>query len=437
MVGRRGNYLYRENGRGNWKIRLQPPGEKQVRRSLGTPHRDEAEILAADIIRRHKLSLLKRRANGDVDALVHHNTVPFYEPGEHRQRDGGRIIATPSSVAFYDAQGVLLREERNQKTVHLSYNLTNPIGREAARQKLFTSDDDRASKKDDAIIAAWVELQEVSDTVETTGRTAVRLFTGISGKPLAKATGEDAEAFVRALKEQGKAWNTITGRIKMLRTIWNQGLKRKLLKTANPFVGVTPPKRRGAERKKIAFTSGDMQIMRANLDKLLPNDRLLWLWLAQTGMRMHEPFTVRGEECDEGVRFIRLGSETKTEESERTVPIPDSILPLLPAKIIGPVLPQNKSAVKWASDRLNTWIHDVCGISQKDDFRSDKYPEGRQQKTLHCLRHRAKSRLRALEDEGCPSWVRDELMGHGGKKTEGDKYGEPPIKIMKKWMERI
>jgi hypothetical protein len=46
-----------------------------------------------------------------------------------------------------------------------------------------------------------------------------------------------------------------------------------------------------------------MKVARENLHKLGDDDQLLWILLAQTGMRLSEPFAIEEEFRQDGVRF--------------------------------------------------------------------------------------------------------------------------------------
>ena len=54
-------YLFRRKDSDNWYVRLQPPGQKVIERSLGTPDAKAEEIAAADIIKQHKQLMYPRR----------------------------------------------------------------------------------------------------------------------------------------------------------------------------------------------------------------------------------------------------------------------------------------------------------------------------------------------------------------------------------------
>jgi len=158
-----------------------------------------------------------------------------------------------------------------------------------------------------------------------------------------------------------------------------------------------------------------MSLMRRHLSDLQPGERLLWIWLANTGMRLSEPFEITEEFSEAGVRFVIIGS--KTESSRRRVPIPDAVIPLLPAKINGPLF---SGTPKHLARRTMRHMRRV-GITDE-------------RKVLHSLRHRAKDRLRA---EGCPPDIQHHILGHE-KKTVADGYGSGyPVRVLKTWMEKI
>src|ERR1039458_1487635 len=83
----RPQYLFKRKGSDNWYVRLQPPGQKIVEKSLGTSDLKLAEIAAMPLIREHKTFMYQRRPT----------VTPFwhraYEPGL-RMIDGEQVIAT-------------------------------------------------------------------------------------------------------------------------------------------------------------------------------------------------------------------------------------------------------------------------------------------------------------------------------------------------------
>ena len=99
-------YLFKRKGSDNWYVRLQPPGQKIVEKSLGTSDLKLAEITAMPLIREHKAFMYQRRPT----------VTPFwhraYEPGL-RVIDGEQVIATDRELQFLDDGGNVIRREPN------------------------------------------------------------------------------------------------------------------------------------------------------------------------------------------------------------------------------------------------------------------------------------------------------------------------------------
>src|SRR5687767_13147752 len=99
---RKGSYLFKRKGSQNWWVRFQYRWAGRTikkERSLGTPDRAEAEILAADDIKSHKLKLLtdKRSRDGTLKSTRRLR----YEPNrEHNLADGTRVIATETQLMY-------------------------------------------------------------------------------------------------------------------------------------------------------------------------------------------------------------------------------------------------------------------------------------------------------------------------------------------------
>ena len=160
-----------------------------------------------------------------------------------------------------------------------------------------------------------------------------------------------------------------------------------------------------------------MKVIRANLDKLTPADRLMVTILATTGMRLGEAFQITSEAKERGVRYVIVGS--KTEQSLRRVPLPAKLLPLLPQAVRGPLFPDDDGHC--ASSRLNRFLRKTCGITDP-------------RKVIHSFRHRAQDRLRAAE---CPQDIREAILGHE-KKTVAAGYGEGfAVPVLKRWIDKI
>lgn len=144
----------------------------------------------------------------------------------------------------------------------------------------------------------------------------------------------------------------------------------------------------------------------------------LWVILATTGMRLSEALAIVGEKSEHGVRYIQI-KKGKTKQSIRDVPLPDGFLAVRPEKIVGPLFPN--WTPKLGTQRMNRWIERI-GIKADD-------------KVIHSLRHRAKSKLRKEED--CKESIEFALLGHE-RITNAARYGKrPPMPVLKKWVDKI
>ena len=99
-------YLFRRKGSNNLYVRLQPPGQKIIEKSLGTADVKLAEIVAMPLIREHKAFMYQRRPT--VTPIWHRT----YEPGL-RMIDGEQAIVTERELQFIDASGNVVRREPN------------------------------------------------------------------------------------------------------------------------------------------------------------------------------------------------------------------------------------------------------------------------------------------------------------------------------------
>jgi hypothetical protein len=117
-MARKTDYLFQRKGSQNWHIKLQytgvlaeKMGRKRVEKTLGSPDRAEAEILAMPMIEQHKRALLEQRRAQDFSTA---GPQSRYEPGrEHQGPAGERIIATDADLIYLDANGSILKTERN------------------------------------------------------------------------------------------------------------------------------------------------------------------------------------------------------------------------------------------------------------------------------------------------------------------------------------
>ena len=125
---RKTDYLFQRPGSANWYVKLQSPG-KRVEKSLGTPDRRQAEILALPMIGEHKSALLAARPR--LETIWRHQL----EPGrEHAVPDGGRILATDRDLFYIGHNGSILGPSRMAAQPRLPSIWTNA----SACRRLFS-----------------------------------------------------------------------------------------------------------------------------------------------------------------------------------------------------------------------------------------------------------------------------------------------------------
>ena len=95
-------YLYKRAGSANWWIKLQYPvelGLRKVQKSLGTPDRREAEVLALPMIAEHRSKLFdaEQRRKGFIRA---EEVDYFYPFGEFTREDGAKGFGRHDSATF-------------------------------------------------------------------------------------------------------------------------------------------------------------------------------------------------------------------------------------------------------------------------------------------------------------------------------------------------
>lgn len=422
MRARKRDYLFQVPNSQHWRIRLQTGG-KSVVRSLGTPDRAQAEILALPLIAEHKARLLANRPRL-VDGYK-------LEPGEHTGPDGERVIATERELIYFAPDGALLRTEPNiaqrldnlpmGAVIHFG-NPTRPLRelrklgpvidmRELDRPTVATTDD-----PDYAILERYLSHANISDRFAKEARDVWALFRSKVKKPLAECDREDGALLAAHFKAEGLASATVRKKLMWLCAAVNLDMKRKNGLKFNPFSGVVPKAKHDDKVTRLPLDDADMDACKRRLGDLSEPDQLLFRLLASSGMRLSEAYEIDSDATERGVRYVIVGS--KTEQSTRRVPLPAAVLPYLPKKITGPLFAGDTPAA--ASKRLGRFL-DNCGI---DDPR----------KVIHSLRHRAQDRLRAA---GCPQDVRWALLGHE-EKTVAAGYGEGfPVRMLKQWIDKI
>jgi integrase len=415
---RKNDYIRLRPGSSNWTIRLQYPDGRDVVRSLGTPDRRQAEIMAGPMITAHKAALLAARPR--LVASWQH----AYEPGrEHVAPDGGRILATDRELFHIGHNGAITRTEPNGFAANRLENFT---GNTVAWSRLVGPNFDRlerprvaAKGDDDVILETYLKHAGIKNYYEREARAVWSLFKTLCDKPLKDASRDDGRKLAEHFDSEGLKSATITKKIGWLTAAVNLAIREGKLKF-NPFSGVVP--QRNDAQRRLPLSDADISQAKIKVDKLGDADQLLVRVLATTGMRLSEAFQIDSEGTEGGARFVIVGK--KTDQSLRRVPLPRDLLPYLPKAIKGQLFARIgtlKRTSDAASKRLMRFLRKDCGISDT-------------RKVIHSLRHRAQDRLRAAE---CPQDIRWAILGHE-EETVAAGYGEGfAVTILRKWIDRI
>jgi integrase len=408
IMSRKRDYLFQRSGSQNWYVRLQYPGgqHKPVERSLGTPDRRQAEILAMPLIQEHKARLLAARPR------LQTTWQPQYEPGrEHAGPEGQRIIAMDRELLYLDTEGRITGKATNGGP---AFQLIGGPLSVRSLAEAFTGERPKPPVKDadDAIIETYLKHANINGHSESETRAVWALYRSLVGKPLKEATRDDGRKLVEHFESQGLRSATIQKKITWLNAAVNLAIKETRL-NFNPFSGVVP--KRNDKQTRLPLDEADIRNAKRNLNRLDESNQLLFRLLAATGMRLSEAFEIDGEMKERGCRYIIVGK--KTPQSHRRIPLPTAVLPFLPRTIERPLFRGRPGA---ASTRLNRFMNEI-GITDP-------------RKVLHSLRHRAQDRLRAA---GCPVDYRWAILGHE-EKTVAEGYGKGfPVPLLKRWIDKI
>jgi integrase len=401
------SYLFLRPDSQNWHVRLQSPTGR-IEKSLGTPDRAQAEILALPYIQEHKTKLLEARPG--VQVAWRHRFLPGQE---HVTPNGERVIADDRELIFIGHNGAIIRKEPNGEfAVALPPSLRE-------QKAILRSEDQQqrqrmAASADDALIETYLKHKNLAKYFEREARTVWALYKQLTNnKPLKDSTRDDGRKLVDYFEKQNLKSASIQKKVGWLIAAVNLAIDEGKLKF-NPFSKIV--RDRNDKQRRLPLSEEDIRNLKRNLDGLDESDRLLFRVLATTGMRLSEALEIDGEMKERGVRYSIVGR--KTDQSLRRVPLPAALLPHLPRKIEGRLFPAEPRGA--ASKRLMRFLRAV-GI---DDPR----------KVVHSLRHRAQDRLRAA---GCAEDIRWAILGHE-EETVAAGYGEGyPVPMLRKWIDKI
>lgn len=414
------DYLFRRPGSKNWWVRFVYPKDmhethgRGYRKSLETADRREAEIRALPLIHEHKRKLQQfhNERNGIILTTGRSLRYPL---GEHTT-DAGRFIATPEKVYFLDETGQIVRTQANGEVLRITTDFEPAEISPAVAHLSLTPNKSKPvparRNGDDAILETWIAHNNITGFLKDEARAVWSTFQTIVGKPLKDCTRDDGRKLAGHYFEQGNKSATVDKKVGHLRAAVNLAISENKLKF-NPFSGVV--KKVNDRTDRLPLDEIDMKLVRDQFDELSQEDRLLWVLLANTGMRLGEAWHIDEEFAESNVRFVIIG--TKTDQSLRRVPLPEAVLPYLDKKISGRLFTDTE---KNSGRRLNRFIRRI-GIEDR-------------RKVLHSLRHRAKDRLRANE---CPLDIQYQLLGHEDETVASDYgLGYPVIKL-KYWLDTI
>jgi integrase len=411
------DYIFQRPGSANFWIKLRSDG-KRLEKSLGTPDKAQAVILALPMIAEHKARLLAKRPR--IETVWQHKL----EPGrEHAGSEGGKIVATDRELIHIGPNRTVTLIEPNGGFGTRIAGLERRLGVPSSGNMIGLAEGSRpvvpTKNSDDAIFQTYLDHGGKKKTglhghFRREAESVWALFKTLTGsKPLKDCTRDDGRKLVAHFQVEGLRSATIQKKVTWLNAAINLAIKEGRYKSINPFSGVAPD---GDDKmRRLPLDDGDIKACKRSLNKLDDKDQLLLRLLATTGMRLSEAFEISGEKTERDIRYVIVGN--KTEQSLRRVPLPAHVLPYLPKSIKGPLFEGSTPA---ASKRLNKYLRET-GIADTC-------------KVLHSLRHRAQDRLRAA---GCPQDVRWAILGHE-ETTVAAGYGEGfPVTLLRKWIDKI
>lgn len=431
---RKTDHIFQRPQSTSYYVRLRDANGRRFVQSLHTNDRREAEIKASPLIAEHKTRLLAARPH-IIDVWVHK-----LEPGrKHVGEDGGEIIATEKELIYIRHNGAVIKTEPNGGP-GIQLVSRDPLTVQSLARAILESDAEAfggplerptvaVKNSDDALLETYLKHNGIDGLREKQARDIWHVFKSVVNKPIKECTTDDGRAIIVHLEEQaGGEIKSATLRRRMVPLVAtvNLAIKEGKLTIVNPFSGVIP--KRDDEEERDAFNDNDMKLIRANLHRLSKSDQLLVRLLATTGLRREEAFEIDHEQMENGIRFVTIGS--KTPQSVRRVPFPKDLLPHLPKKITGQLIPGRMDT---AGKRLREWLTEIGVINPDDDERNIA--------PMHSFRHRAAQRMRAA---GVPEDVREAVGGwaNGKKKKTSRKYGNKhgagyPLAVLKKAIDKI
>jgi hypothetical protein len=399
--------------------------KRAFEKSLGTPDRREAEALAAPLIAQHKKLLVVHAARVGQPSSFRREVLRLeIEPGKYNHSDGSMTVATQREITVFHADGSM--------STRLNLKVRDDFQLDAAalppplrRAWSEAGGKERATKLDvDAeIIEEFIRERNKNADDAKLARDTLVAFKAVNGGKTISASGKmDVQALVTHLLAKGGKngtgvkHGTVRRALAQLKAAVNLELKADHPRlTRNVFATVAIDGDEGATRRD-PYTDADVQTVRANLDKLDPEERLMWLWHVSSGIRPGGIYSIASDEWESAedpdqpgiihrTRHVRIMKDKSRKFGPRNLPVPQAVLDsgLLPEKISEPLFKR----------RLKPLLVALNGKLAAAPFNVNAGT-----KTFYSARHRAADRMR----DRVPEKIRKAILGHSRSDME-DRYG--------------
>ena len=224
-------------------------------------------------------------------------------------------------------------------------------------------------------------------------------------KPIGAITEDDIEAFMNALRQNGRAASTRNQYLQAFKAMSTWGLRKGYL--TRPWINVMTDLRREkiARRNRRLLPGEERSLLQAS------NSRLYRLTVAaiETGCRLGELLSLQWREVDLNRRELRLLAENTKDDEDRILPISARLLPVLEMARTDPSGEPFSPDAYVFGDEVGRRVKSI-----KKAWKTACEKAGVTDLRFHDLRHEAGSRL--LE-RGWPLHHVKEMLGHADIKT--------------------
>jgi hypothetical protein len=318
-----GSFIYQRPEKSPfWYVKVRHGG-KRVEVSLRTTDKTQAQLNAVPYIVEHRRALLEAKPVWEtVHKLAPRSEVYIV--------DGQTVIATDTHLITINADGTTRQEPNVMQVVSSIPRLglflpvempTNPDFVAPPKQTGVVAD------PDDALFDYYLQHGGLTGHALNEAKQTWVIFKRLVNKPLKSCSREDGRKLAAHLAASGakgkRSSATVKKQVGRLCAAVNLAIKdgREIdgkvggpRWSFNPFSGVATQGKDKVKRKP--FSPDDIELIKANFDKLDKHDQLLARVLATTGLRLSEAISINSEEAPEhGVRFCIVADDGKTEAS--------------------------------------------------------------------------------------------------------------------------